>query len=392
MGHPELRLRPSSAHEWVNCPGSVYLQSLYPDTEDSMAAKEGRAAHWLAADILARWVISQGSGLPIFSEYLNSMDPEGTIITQEMINAVTVYVRHVLSICNQVGGLRSMFIEHSVTMANTIHPNNYGTLDGGVFLRGGATNRLYIWDFKHGWGTVQVYKNWQLLDYAIGIIEELGKNQQPLPETIEFIICQPRPYHPEGPIRSWVIPLTDLQIYANQIHRSAHEALGENPRYITGNHCDNCSGRHACSALQNATYRYAEILEQPTPMGLSGKALGVEIEFLRTAKTLIGKRLEAIEAQGLAEIKGGNHVPGWGVDKKQGHRKWTGSNEEIFALGEFLEIDLREKKPVTPIEAERLGADPAIIEALTSVPSNGLKLIPQREDIVEHVFNKSKSE
>ena len=48
MPGKHAKLPPSSAERWINCPGSVHMASLFPESA-SPAAKEGSLAHELAA-------------------------------------------------------------------------------------------------------------------------------------------------------------------------------------------------------------------------------------------------------------------------------------------------------------------------------------------------------
>ena len=45
------KLSPSGAHRWMRCPGSLALESGYPDSSSAYAA-EGTCAHELASEVL----------------------------------------------------------------------------------------------------------------------------------------------------------------------------------------------------------------------------------------------------------------------------------------------------------------------------------------------------
>ena len=379
------RLRPSSAGRWVPCPGSVALEALFPEEEESQAAREGTAAHWLASEALTVWATTDG-GVPHIRGFLGQPTPNGVIVTEEMVDAVEVYVSDVMKIANQVGGLQSLYVEHQVDIS-TVHPNNAGTLDGGAHIVAQSTSRLYVWDFKFGWGIVSAFENWQLLDYAVGLLQEmLAKGQECV--DIEFRIVQPRPYHREGSCRSWVLPVAELHPYIERLRMSAQQSQSENAPCVTGPHCGNCKARHDCETLQRAAYRHREILEGTVPLGLSGAALGNELALAEEIYKLAKDRYEGLQGATLAEIQKGQHVPGWTTEQKLGNREWNGSNEEVLALGELMGVDLSKPAVKSPNQAEKAGGDKAVIKAFTTRNPGAIKLVAQDPKHVEKVFTK----
>lgn len=377
-------LRPSAAGRWVPCPGSFAMESRYPEEEDSLPAKEGQAAHWVAAEGLQHMAQRSPKDLGC---YLGAQAPNGVIITEEMVLAAQAYLLDVATISGGVDKDATLFIEHPVDIS-TVHPMNRGTLDGAAYCIRKDGDTLTLWDFKFGWGIVSVYENWQLLDYALGVLQERETQGRPLPQMVQLRVFQPRPYHPEGCARSWTLSLQELHGYLLRVRASAEQATKEGAPCNTGPHCDNCKSRHACPALRRAGYRHREMVENPLPDELSGDALGREVALLREAATLIENRLAGVEALALAEIKSGRPVPGWVADATLGNRKWSGSREQVIEFGDLVGVDLSEPGAKSPAGAERAGVSKDLVNSYTERKPGALKLWPCNENLANEVFFK----
>lgn len=378
------RLRPSAAARWVPCPGSVVLCEQYPETEEeSVPAAEGTAAHWVASEMLESYTNWDGNenriALPM--DFVNKPAPNGVIVTEEMVEAANSYVIDVLRTKQGLtGGAATYYVERYVHI-HSVHPENEGTFDSAVFMHNTDSSVFILWDFKYGWGIVEPHGNWQLVNYAIGLLAEWQARGIPLPETVELRIVQPRPYHPLGPVRSWKATPTELFSFFEALHASAAEALGPNPRCTPGPHCHSthCSARANCPALNKAVSWIQEFVENATGFDIEGDALGLSIEQLRAASKMVEGLLSGREERALAKIKGGEIVPGWDAQQGQGRTKWkSGKEPEILSLGDMMGVDLRKKDAqlITPKQAEKAGIDTSVISAYSETPTTGLKLVP----------------
>ena len=185
-------LAPSSASRRVACPGSRSLEALYPQTPTPQTL-EGEAAHWVAACTIqnSAWEIP-------------AVSPTGVDITDEMIEGAQLYAGF-------VGYYSDIRIEQPISIS-IIHPDCWGTPDAWRFSDG----VLNIYDYKFGHGFVEVYENWQMIEYAAGILHELGiDGLQDQHVTVAMHIIQPRSFHPDGQIRSWTVKASDLRPYFN---------------------------------------------------------------------------------------------------------------------------------------------------------------------------------
>lgn len=375
-----LRLRPSSAPRWVPCPGSASMEARYPG-EDSQAAREGTAAHWVAAEALNYWLSFADTPRP--TDHIGETAPNGIVITDEMAEAAAVYVDDVLGIVRPYGLPSALIVEQSVSI-DSVLPGHSGTPDARAVI----ADTLYIWDFKFGWGIVEAFENWQLLDYAIGVIDSLRISGHAPPPFIEFRIVQPRPYHWEGPVRSWRIEARELEVYCKTLAVSAARAVGDEPPCESGAHCCNCSAAHACPALSGSVSQLLEYVGRAIPSKLSADEMGRELEILNLAEALLKARKSGVEAQAEARIIGGEELPGWWMKPGRGSRAWNGTDEEILALGQLAGADLSRNTVMSPAQAETAGVNKKLVASMVINKPGKLKLTRKDKTAAARVFGR----
>lgn len=378
MDQKHSKLAPSSAATWVKCPGSIIVAPQGPES-DPDTGREGDAAHWVATDRLNG--VELGFALGV-------RHPNGVVITEEIANHAEVYVQDVLDTVHRWYGDNHARAEKTVRIAR-IHSNCYGTVDAWAFDH--TTNTLYIWDFKYGWGLVEVYENWQLICYAIGLINQfVDRGIYDTDITIKMRIVQPRPYHRDGPIREWSVPAVELRAYGNMLYNAATKALGSDPQVVSGSHCRYCTGRSICPAARKATLHAIDLTEKATVDSLPEEALGFEFQMLQRAKEMIDHRITGLEVLMKTKILAGTNIPGWCVEPGTGRRAWKESVNNVVNLGQLMGLDL--KKPIeviTPSQAKGLkGADKALIDSQSEVEQTAFKLIPIEKSAAYVAFKK----
>jgi len=388
-GEVHARLAPSDAGRWSKCPGSVVMGEAIPELPDAADhGKEGTAAHWVAAEVLS--AVGTGGAHPA-ANYLGTTAPNGAIITLEMIEAVDMYVNEVLGLMSAGVNPR---IEFKVSM-RCIHPEHaYGTAD--AVLADGVNSTLFVRDFKYGWGLVDVRDNPQLLLYAVGALEAIHAQGNPVPEYVDMGVVQPRPYHPLGKVRSWRIPTAEISDHVARLATAATEAMGPSPRTIAREHCKHCSARHACPALSAATYDVIEWVDAAQPMNLNGPQIGKQLTELKLARELLEARITGLEAQAAAIIKSGKPVNGWAL--RPGRRKtvWAKSVEEVLALGRLMGVDLSKQGAITVKQAEAkakaAGLSKEAVAAISSygeAEGSGLRLVAEESNnkLAKEIFS-----
>jgi hypothetical protein len=291
------------------------------------------------------------------------MCPNGEIVTEEMHEGALLYRKYIHSFA-QLGTV--LHIEEKVNIAN-VHPQCFGTPD----LWFVQEDTLHVLDYKFGFSFVEVFENWQLIEYACGIMQKLDTILQ-----ITFHIIQPRSYHKDGPIRTWSINLYEFNDYLNKLRESEYNAMGYKPPCFPSPQCANCSAAHVCQALQNAALQVADNTYTNVPFELSPQALSRELKTLQAAQTLLAARVDGLEQQAMSIIKKGERVPGFSLEQSQSRERWNAPADTVLTLGYMMGVELT--KPielVTPKQAIKLGIDHEVVRKYSETPPGTLKLV-----------------
>lgn len=309
-------IAPSFAPVWVHCAAAPMMAAMFPEMTESDDARAGTAAHWVGSDSLI-----EGKDP---ASYLGVVAPNGVVIDQDIIDSAAVYVDDVRA----NSSVPQLKVEQQLTMPE-IHPDNWGTSDA-FEHRGGE---VWIWDFKHGHVAVEPFENWQLIDYAAGIIKEYGINGfQDQAITFVLNVVQPRAQHRDGPVRRWRVKACDLRGYFNRLSSAAHDVYGPNPKAKSGAHCVYCPGRLNCEAFTKAVGTVLDYISEPMPMLVTAEQIGTELVMLERAEQLLKARKAIALEQGERMASSGQIVPGWQLATKYGRLDWAAAPDVIAAM------------------------------------------------------------
>lgn len=326
------------------CNGFRLLGGSPPFNPDDTMAKEGDAAHWLAEQVF--------KGLGTLDSFVDSQAPNGVFITFEMVEYCSRYVNDIV----ELGGV----IEHSTSM-ETEKWRVGARVDHSALVK----QTLYINDLKYGWKIVEPEENWTLLWHA----SQLARDK--LVTEIVFRIYQPRPYHPEGNVREWVISADELQKYEAAIL----DAL-TNPQDTTysGPHCYKCSSRTQCPAAQIAAMNSIDVSEKAFDSVVENDKLGFILDEVTKAIKTLEETKDAYEDLALHRLKAGSIIPNYSVQSDLTNKQWKeGVTPELMQA--ITGLDLTKKQLITPNQAKKAGANEEVVEALCERRNKGLKLV-----------------
>lgn len=384
MSH--ARLAPSDAEHWGNCPGSLTMQEAFPESGGSEASRDGDACHWVSAEVL------QGRGGGTF---LGRQAPNGVVIDDNIIQGAMSYVEYIAS---RVPGLGTsgLIVEERVSIPAIHETLCSGTPD--ARYADVPNKHLHIFELKYGWGIVEPEENKQEICYASGVIADLAKRLKTEPSlidqewTLSLHISQPRAPHKFGPNRCWTIPAHRIRSYINQLHGAAEEALGENPRCISGVHCRYCTALHGCGAAAGAAYSTIDVVDSAEHFVLDNDTAVSEYLALKRAEAAIKNRLSAQEGSLIGKIQSGEWVPGVVLERGSGRAKWNQPAASIAALGDVMGVELRAPETVvTPAQSRAKGLPSEVISAYSTAGSTGLKLIVAGKSFAAQAFRKQEN-
>jgi len=364
-------LAPSSAHRWVRCALSASLEAAYPETEASPASMEGTAAHWVVQECLYRRPPEIGM-----------QAPNGVAVDAQMLEAAEIVSDDIRAALGP-NWAQMLVVEQRVVIPR-IHAQNWGTPDYRAWSRlGDGRLMLHAWDFKYGKGIVEVFENWQLIDYVAGCLGEAkidGFGEQNT--VVDMRLIQPRAFHRDGVVRSWKVLASDLRAQWNRLEMAADDATSAQPTCSPDPvACKHCRARHACEGLQRAAYSAADKGSQRGALDLPPHALGLELRTLKRDAALLDARISGLEAEADARIKAGQRVPFWTRESELGRLSWTRPAPEVLALGQMMGVDLAQPvEPITPTQAKtklRAAKLPdTLIDAYANRPTSAAKLVP----------------
>jgi len=220
----------SGASRWFEtaCPASIRMtRGMKGGTNP--AAELGTAAHELG-EFCIRYGTQPKDCIGMeFGVYSHNDEP--IIVDEAMVEAVTLYVGYANDLMVKTGVKADL--EKRVVMSSLGRKDVYGTSD---FTLLDVVNRtLYISDYKHGYGLVDVLNNKQLIGYAIATLDTLNCWAQV--DKVVTTIIQPRKQHVDGCIRSHTYTTAELVEWQSRFANSIKLAEDPTTKPVAGEHC-----------------------------------------------------------------------------------------------------------------------------------------------------------
>jgi hypothetical protein len=321
-------LSPSGSPRWMRCPGAPRAQQGY-DSSSSVYAREGTAAHQLAALVLT-------SGREAAEWIGETMDEADWIVSEEMATYVQEYADYV----DAFEGERA--VEVAVDLSRWI-PKSFGTSDAAII----TDDRLVVIDLKYGMGLrVEAEHNSQLMIYAVGMLHALDWLHAP--SAVTLIIHQPR----LGSVSSWETSAESLYAWADGPLREAASACLKPwaERIPSEEACRWCRAKADCPELRAKVH--AIIMADfdpvpPDPAALTDLQLSEALRW----KPTVNMWFKAIEARVRSRAEVGD-FPGWKIVAGRATRGWKADSEEALVL--ILGDDAyRPKTLISPAQAEK---------------------------------------
>lgn len=344
-----LTINADDLPRFMACNGSRLMAGEIPPSSDTSLRDEGTAAHHMAVQVFA--------GHHTLEELIDRKAPNGVYMTSEMAQHVNDYLQLAINDAT----LKQMEVDTS---------HNYGTVwavNGRAdFILQFFNSTLRITDFKYGWRIVEPENNWTLISHAIGICKQRGFEFS----NIELQIFQPRPYHPDGALRTWAIPTAHLVTLDMELSRVLTHPLDE---LHTSAHCANCPALATCPAARKAEMNSIDATDTVFSDTVSNELLSFSLDNLNRASEMIKERKKAFEELAQHRIKAGQVVDNYSVGIGYGHSKFKeGIDGAMLQMltGQKLTIETT----VTPAEAKRRGVPEDILKSLTERPVTGVKL------------------
>ena len=343
----------------LTCNGSRLLSNLPTVNVEDTVKDEGNAADWLIQQVF--------TGQHLLEELVNRKSPNGVYVTEEMVDNLQEYLKWVVG----KGGVEQDCSYQGQTWQVA------GRADH-VYYDG---TTLFVSDFKYGWKIVDVIENWTLISHAVGWVLQNGIQ----PENVEFRIYQPRPYHPEGVVRSYRIDSVTLIERAEFIFNTLDNL---NDELQTSKHCYRCPSMGICPAAQQAGMNAIDVAYR----AFESEPTNDQVEFLmqetQKAVDVLKQNLNAYEDMTLNRLKSGQHFKNYQIQQDLGRETWRDDvTPEIVQM--MTGVNVTKPAMVTPKQAIKAGVPEDFVKSLTTRPNKGVKLVrANANEQASKLFNK----
>lgn len=232
MGYHSL-LSPSSAHRWLECPGSIelLLMNKIDSTSSNTYAVKGNLIHGYAAYLL--------SSNNILSAYENLINECKNNTERIGVEEAKNYVDYVNSFKHENDILQ---IERMVPLYD-IYSNMTGTVDSYIINK--ERSELHVFDLKTGFIKVKAENNPQLLLYAYGV---LCAHDDIDIDLIYLHIVQDN--HKVYNTNNFAINKKDLLEFISKVKSIANDISMNIFSYKEGDYCKYCPVSQYCHKVQ----------------------------------------------------------------------------------------------------------------------------------------------
>lgn len=345
-----IKLRPSAASRWINCPASVKLCEGIPNSPAGEAAQIGTAIHSVAETCILTGVS------PI--DFIGK-EVEGITITAQNADFAQAHVDHIRDLELRLGTLK---VEQYVTAYKSDKIDLGGTAD--VLAYSVEQDTLVIADLKTGRGYVDADSD-QMKVYAIGAMRGLKEEFK----NIELAIIQPH----HGEPRTHKMTFKELNEWAAKNLTPALVAIAEGSTTPTPTEkgCQWCPAKATCPAHVE---QFNEVVAQPAMHTMSEEDLGAMLAKVDAVEDYI----KALRAYAIEKLKNGSVIRGWQMQPKRAQRKWKDEKEAAnFLMSHGIAQEkLFVTELISPAEASKLLSkdDRSLLDDITKKESSGLTL------------------
>ncbi len=366
------KLGASSAHRWMNCPGSIRLsEDLPPEAfEAEELAAEGTAAHELAAKCLETKTDAWEHAGVIYEvgKYKFEVD-------EDMIEAVQGYLDFVWNIMSKYDDA-ILHVERS--LSSFLHDQAFGTAD--VTIEVPSKQLMIIVDYKHGRYVVCEPEGPQTRYYGYLALENSDYDDF---KTVELWIYQPRHYHSKGPARNFTMDAEELtDWFTTECIPAMDNTNDPESLFGIGEWCRFCPAKAQCPALKKEMTDFRINVPVET---LTGDELGALLDM----GDKIVKYISALGLEAYNRVMRGTPVKGRKLVNKQSNRTWK---HEKTVKGKTVELDIEKllkktfgsdtyqpQKIKTPPNIEKLPEGKAFVKKYAYKPQTGLTVAAESD-------------
>lgn len=341
----------SSAHRWMNCPGSVRLLQLVTDRKSTEYADLGTAAHELC-----EMCLRSGAHPSLYEGTVIDVHGRSIVVDDAMIESVSVYYNEVTRDLAAFGG--KLNVEESFSLS-WLYPGMFGRNDSSIVPEK-LCGTLYVYDYKHGKKAVPAADNPQLKYYALGA---LGPDNPMMVTKVVCKIIQPNCWG-KDPVETWETTADELYAWGRDVLKVAAARTAEpDAPCVPGSWCHFCEAEGMCPAKAQQALELLDAAPLETldaPIALPAADLLTPAQLGMLCNSFLSDEFAAwLKAIGDAEtslLNRGIDVPGRKLVEhtSQGNRKWADDEEARKHFVQQYGEDALEAKLKSPAQMEKL--------------------------------------
>lgn len=348
----------SSAHRWLNCPGSARLTENMPDSV-SPYAEAGRLAHEIA-ELKARQYFVEELPKRSFNAKLKKLKASEHY-DKSMDGATDEYLEHLKARAMSYPTAPTVALEVQVDFSDIV-PEGFGTADC-IMIGSGMID---VVDYKNGSGVlVEAENNPQMMLYAWGALNYFRPIFGDSINAVHMSIVQPN----AGGVREWEMDIQELTLFSEgTIAPAAYHAWHGTQEFHSGDWCQFCKAKATCTERAKAMF---DVEPYVGSIPAETKDTSVVIRDNKIASILLsddeigsiltrGKDVAAwlkdLEAYALKATLEGRPIAGWKAVEGRGSREWNGGADSAFGQLQsrgVAEAMLYERKPVSVAGLEK---------------------------------------
>lgn len=344
----------SGAERWMNCPGSVALLKrlrIEVETEEADYQALGTHAHEALAHCTEQGVEAwEAIGQPF----------HGIKLEPDIAEAIQVELDERAALIRLLGEAGTYGVEYRISDP-AVHEKFFGTVD--FWWRDGT--RGGVRDYKNGMLLVEVEHNPQVLYYAYGLLRSPYFDGV---EELELVICQPRAFHPGGPVRRWTCSRWFIENWAETELKPAMAAADLEGSLQAGEWCRFCPAKLVCPLVTGVfgAMATASISDQVTT---SDEELARQMLLVPPAEAYI----KALKLETFARMLKGRLLDGQKLVQKKADRVWKKEAGEILRA-RFGADALTEPELKSPAQIDKLPGGKEFAKEWAYKPDTGLTM------------------
>lgn len=338
---------PSASKRWIPCPGSLELiPTLNIEDSTNPASELGTGVHEVGEICLKSYAEFKGiwpqpldpnnfDGMTKPIHYLNK-EMNGHIMTQDCIDAVTIYVDYCINLIDECD-VENCFIEESF-----VHPEEKdlgGTSDFACINK--DERLLEVVDYKNGVGeVVWPEDNSQGMIYALFVLYKYCEKIKI--DTIRITIIQPRhsQYESHEGVCSWDITLRDLKGWESDwLFPAIENTKSENPLFKRGDEqCRWCPAWNDCPDKIGMIDKFKEMLDDSEHESLTEE----RHTWVLDNEKLLNKFIKNVKKLSIEKLLVGEEYAERKVIQGLKNRSYTGESDYATSniIGkEFQKVD-----------------------------------------------------